>query len=91
MLRYTLPVVETESDSAFELINVESSDGELFVSLNHEMSKKHYISFISYITADTVEIKKLYPEQNPECRFTKIGHGIIFAYCNRHGLFSVRV
>lgn len=34
---------------------------------------------------------KMYPEQNAECPMAKQGHGIIYAYCNRHGLFAVRV
>lgn len=37
------------------------------------------------------EIVKLYPEQNGECRFARRGHGYLYGYCSRHGLFSRRL
>ena len=72
-------------------IKLESVEDEIFVSLNHPMEKSHYISWIAGIRFDSVEIVKLYPEQNPECRFKRRGQQKIFAYCNRHGLFEVKV
>lgn len=51
----------------------------------------NYISFIAYITSDTVTMIKMYPEQEVQCRFTKKGHGLIYAYCNLHGLFCINV
>lgn len=51
------------------------------------MNKKHYISFIAYVKANRVEIIKLYPKQNAEMRCAK-GAGIIYAYCNKDGLFK---
>lgn len=72
-------------------INVESVEDELFVSLNHPMSKEHYISWIGVVRFNSVEIIKLYPEGNPECRI-KYGRQLkIFAFCNKHGLFEVKV
>jgi len=70
---------------------VERAEGELFVSMSHEMSKSHFISFLAYATMDRVEMKALYPEGGPEARFFIRGGGRLYAYCNRHGLFSVRV
>ena len=52
-------------------------ENELFVSMKHEMSKLHYISFIAYVSNDRCEIVKLYPEQNVEVRFFFRGKGII--------------
>ena len=72
-------------------ISVETADDDYFVRITHEMSKKHYISFVSYITSDDVEIRKLYPEQEIEVNFRRRGHGVICAYCNRHGMFGIRV
>ena len=31
------------------------------------------------------------PEQDAEARFSIAGRGEIYAYCNRHGLFRVKV
>lgn len=74
-----------EKNVEHELI-VETVDNEFYVYMDHDMTKEHYISFIAYVTSDKLYINKLYPEQNAEVRFKKCGHGIIYAYCNQHGL-----
>lgn len=84
-----LPVLEAEDGGG--IIRCETVENEYFVSVNHEMSKEHYISFIAYVTSDRCEIAKLYPEQNAETRFFKRGSGIIYAYCNKDGLFKIKV
>lgn len=73
-------------DEEHELL-IETIDNEYHVTMNHPMTKKHSISFIAYITSDHSEIVKLYPEQDISIRFRKKGHGILYAYCNRHGMF----
>lgn len=82
-----LPELETEEADEKHVLKIEEIDGEYYVSLAHEMSKNHYVSFFAYVTGSYVQMIKMYPEQNAECRFTKRGHGIIYAYCNRHGLY----
>lgn len=81
-----LPVLEAELENDKHIINCETVENENFISINHDMSKEHYISFIAYVTVDRCEIVKLYPEQNAEVRFLKRGKGIIYAYCNKDGL-----
>lgn len=83
-----LPVLQPEIEDSQHVINNDLIENELYVTLNHSMTKDHYISFIVYITNDKYEFVKLYPEQNPEARFLKKGHGIIYAYCNKDGLFK---
>ena len=85
----TLPKLEAEDGS--ELIRLEYLDGEQYVHLEHPMTKGHFISFLAYVTTDRVYFQKLYPEQEAEARFPRRGHGQILAFCNRHGLFSIRV
>ena len=87
----TLPVLEVEEADKEHEMRLEIIDGEYYVSFEHQMTKEHYISFISYATSDTTEMKKMYPEQNAEARFRRKGHGFIYAYCNRHGLMQWRV
>lgn len=82
-----LPALEEEVPDRAHRIMVESVEGELFLSLNHPMEKGHFVSFIAYISDNGIQMEKLYPEQSPELRFRKMGHGRIFAFCNRHGLF----
>jgi len=72
-------------------IAVEISDNEYYVTVRHPMTKQHYISFISYVTSGSVETIKLYPEQNAEARFRRKGHGTIYIYCNKDGMFKINV
>lgn len=83
----TLIRQEAETMDEAHLLSVETIDNEYSVALQHPMTKEHYISFIAYITSNSVEIIKLYPEQDISVRFRKKGHGFLYAYCNEHGLF----
>ena len=83
-----LPKQEAESMDDAHSILVETIDNEYSITMQHSMNKEHYISFIAYITSDSMEMIKLYPEQDISIRFRKKGHGILYAYCNRHGLFK---
>ncbi len=86
-----LPALEPDEPDEDHPIRVESTEGELYVTLDHPMTKDHYISFIIYRTGDRLETVKLYPEGNAECRFFRRGRGEILAYCNHHGLFSISI
>ena len=83
-----LPILEAELENEKHTINCETIENEYYISLEHEMTKDHYISFIAYVTNNRCEIVKLYPEQNVEARFLKRGNGIIYAYCNKDGLIK---
>ena len=88
-----LPPLEIEADEdsgAMHGISMEHIEDEYFVSVNHEMSKTHYISWLAMVTCNSVEVVKLYPEQNAEARFKIKGMAMILAYCNRHGLFEAK-
>ena len=86
-----LPPLEAEEPDAGHQIRIETIEGELYVRVEHPMTKDHHISFIVYRTGDRIETVKLYPEGNAECRFFRRGRGEILAYCNRHGLFGIIV
>lgn len=87
----TLPPLEAETPDENHKITVEKIENDYFISLDHEMTKEHYISFIAYVTSDRVQILKLYPEGDASCRFTVRRRGYIYAFCNRHGLMRVKV
>lgn len=87
----TLPVQEAEEADEAHAICVQQVEHEYYVTLNHPMEKDHFISFLALITPDQIQMKKLYPEQNPEARFAISGSGELYAYCNQHGLFRVHV
>jgi len=82
----TLPPLEGENADDAHGITQERVEDETFVTIDHEMTKDHYISFIAYVTENNFQLIKLYPEGNPEARFKFRGRGKLFAYCNRHGL-----
>lgn len=86
-----LPKLESEEADGVHSPKVDIMDGEYYVSVDHGMTKDHYLSFFAYVSSNCVQIVKLYPEQTAECRFARRGHGSIYAYCNRHGLYEVRV
>ncbi len=86
-----LPPLLGEEFDELHQISLEKVEDEYFISLNHDMTKSHYISFIAYANCDTFQIKKLYPEGNAEARIKIRGRGFIYAYCNKHGLFKIRV
>lgn len=67
---------------------IEVVDNEYSVTMKHPMSKGHYISFIAYVTPESCEVIKLYPEQDISVRFRRRGHGMLYAYCNRHEMFK---
>ena len=85
----TLPALEAESADEAHRLRVERVEDEYYVTIDHEMSKTHYISFIAAVRDDGYELKKLYPEWNAEARFKISRTQRLFYYCNRHGLFQV--
>lgn len=87
----TLPVLEAEAADKGHTLVTEVVDDGYYVTMAHEMTKTHFISFFAYVTSSRFELVKLYPEQNPEARFPKKGHGILYAYCNRHGLMKIKI
>lgn len=84
------PAQAEETDERHR-ISVEAVEDEYYVRIDHDMSKAHYISFAAAVSPDRVQLVKLYPEGNAEARFQMRGVQQIVFYCNRDGLFSVRV
>lgn len=82
-----LPPLEAEEADPEHSVRAELLDGELTVSSGHEMSKAHFISWIAWNTTDRFDLMKLYPEGACLARFLPRGHGVLYWYCNRHGLF----
>ena len=84
----SLPKLEADEESSSHEINIQNVENELYIQMNHSMTKSHYISFIAYVTPDRVELVKLYPEQDIEVRFLNRGKGVIYAFCNKDGLIK---
>lgn len=87
----TLPALEAEETDEEHTINIEPVEDEKFITVKHEMTKSHYISFIAYVTSDKIHFVKLYPEGNAETRIQFRGRGFLYVYCNRHGLMKKKI
>lgn len=87
----TLPALEAEDADEAHTASIERVEDEYYVSLEHEMSKTHNISFIAAIRDDGFELIKLYPEGGAEARFKIRRTKHILYYCNRHGLFKMKL
>ena len=88
---FALSPLEPKQTDEHHNIVVEPVEDESFVTINHPMTKEHYISFIAYLSCDKIQLVKLYPEGNAETRFRFRGMGYLYIYCNQHGLMKIRV
>lgn len=85
-----LPPLEAEEPDGEHALQVQKIEYDWFVTLDHPMEREHYISFLAYVTTDRVQLVKLYPQQEAASRFPITGSGVLYACCNRHGLFRVK-
>ncbi|MEE1011965.1 MAG: helix-turn-helix domain-containing protein [Acutalibacteraceae bacterium] len=86
-----LPPLEAEDVDEAHAISIEKVEDEHFITVSHEMTKKHFISFIAFLTSDRVQFVKFYPEGNAETRFQLRGRGYLYIYCNKHGLMKKKI
>ena len=86
----TLPALEAEEPDDAHTLTVETVEDEHCLRLPHPMTKEHCISFAAYVTTDRIQLVKFYPEGDAQTRMQLRGHGILYWYCNRHGLFCQR-
>ena len=87
----TLPALEAEPFDEDHALTIEKVEDEHFVSVRHDMTKQHYISFLAFATSDRLLFVKLYPEGNAETRLHLRGRGFLYGYCNRHGLMKQKI
>lgn len=69
-------------------LKMETVEDEYFITIDHEMTKQHYISFIAVVRDDGYSLIKLYPEQNAQARVKIQRTSLLYYYCNRHGLYG---
>lgn len=66
-------------------------EDEICVKVNHPMEKDHFIEFIALTTDTKTYVEKLYPEMDAVVRFKYLKGANIYAYCNKHGLWKIKV
>lgn len=87
----TLPALEAEEPEEGHAVTIERVEDEHFLTIDHPMTKTHFITFAAFVTTDRVQLVKFYPEGNAETRMQLRGRGYLYYYCNQHGLFRKKV
>lgn len=73
---------------------VEKEGNEIIVkvgSVKHPMDNDHYINWIALENDNTIIRTKLMPNDEPEAKFPYIKGSIVYAYCDKHGLWQTVV
>lgn len=87
----TLPMLEAEDADEEHILSVENIEDEYYLTMDHPMTKDHYISFILGVSDNGASLTKLYPEGNCEAYVKRSRTRFIYYYCNRDGLFKMKI
>lgn len=87
----TLPPLAAEETDEAHALSVTPVEDEWFVESTHPMGKDHFLSFAALVQSERVTLVKWYPEGAAQARFPRRGHGILYAYCAKHGLFRQKL
>jgi transcriptional regulator with XRE-family HTH domain len=87
----TLPPLEAEEPDPEHALRAERSEDEYWAAMDHPMTKEHYITFLAAVSDQGLQLVKLYPEWGAEARFRIDRVKDLYACCNRHGLFRLRL
>ncbi|WP_394926669.1 helix-turn-helix domain-containing protein [uncultured Robinsoniella sp.] len=82
------PLVEKAADE-HHIITAADIEDESYITVDHPMTREHYLTFAAYVTCDRLQLIKLYPEQNAELRIPKIRSGKFYICCSKHGLYAL--
>ena len=87
----TLVATEAEDVDDEHILCSEIIEDEYYVTVNHEMTKEHHISFIAGFSDNGIQLVKLYPEGSAEAYLKISRTRWVYFYCNRHGLFKMKL
>lgn len=73
-----VPAIAKEDDTIYVRVG----------SVTHPMLPEHYIEWVACVTADKVEFRYFQPGEEPEAVFNNVEDGIVYEYCNIHGLWK---
>ncbi|HPF53984.1 MAG TPA: helix-turn-helix domain-containing protein [Eubacteriales bacterium] len=68
-----------------------NTDGEWYVTMEHPMTKEHYIRFIAYVSWDRMLIVRLYPEQDAALRMPVMRGGKFVFCCSGDGMYEQKI
>ena len=82
----TLTPLEMHDVDDNHSMNIQSIEGDWYLTFEHPMNKQHYLSFIAAVGYDRIALEKLYPEQGGEARIPQLPGAVLYTYCTNHGL-----
>ena len=87
----TLPPQTAEPLDASHTLSASCTGDELYVWSDHAMDKQHHLVFLAAVSPDCVQVVRLYPEGPAAAHFRRSGVRDLYLYCNRDGLYTVRL
>lgn len=86
-------IYANSTDAAFEkhVPTYEIKDGSIKVKVNHVMEEEHFIEWICLKTGNKEEFVYFKPGEEATCIFENASSGILYSYCNKHGLWSQKI
>lgn len=82
-----LEAMKAKKSDQEHFLNVGFVENDFYITFNHEMSKQHYLSFISYVCCEKIHLVRLYPEQSGELRIPRMYGGKFYFCCSQDGLW----
>lgn len=86
-------IKSNEVDAAFEkhVPTYERDGNNIIVTVSHVMEEDHYIEWISLVSENKEETIHLKPGMEAKVTFKDVTKGMIYSYCNKHGLWENKV
>ena len=63
----------------------------IVASVNHVMEDDHYIEYIAFDSNDINAKKYFKPGETPKAVFPYVKGSVLYAYCNKHGIWKADV
>lgn len=84
---------QNQKEFAFEkhMPEIEIVGNYITVKVNHVMEQEHYIEWVAIESDKVFGKKKFLPNEKPVAVFPYIKGSVVYAYCNKHGLWSKAV
>lgn len=67
-------------------LRAEPVEGDYYITIDHPMTKQHYLLFAAWVYSDRITLHRFYPEQEAAVRFPARRDAKLYLYCNKHGL-----
>ena len=86
-------IIPNSVDASFErhIPEIHIEDGEMYIRVNHVMEENHYIEWILVKMEKENREVLLQPGDTPEMIVPYEKGALIYAYCNKHGLWKTEV